>query len=148
MIYVILIGYIAITFWGSLIGIGKQTQTPESYFLANRNLRTIGLFFTILATNFSAFYFLGFAAEGYKIGYTHYIIMATGTALAAIPMLVIGTKAWKLGKKEGYITPAELIYGQTQSRPLAMLFSAVMVLFTLPYLSLQIVGGGYILENL
>lgn len=148
MIYFILIVYIAITFWGSLIGIGKQAQTPESYFLANRNLRTIGLFFTILATNFSAFYFLGFAAEGYKIGYTHYIIMATGTALAAIPMLLIGSKAWKLGKEEGYITPAELIYGQTQSRPLAALFSAVMAIFTLPYLSLQIVGGGYILENL
>lgn len=148
MIYFILIAYIAFTFWGSLIGIGKQESTPESYFLANRNLKTLGLFFTILATNFSAFYFLGFAAEGYKIGYAHYIIMATGTALAAVPFLLIGTKAWKLGKEHGYITPAEMIYGQTGSRTLAMLFSGVMVVFTLPYLSLQIVGGGYILENL
>jgi len=148
MIYAILIIYIAFTFWGSLVGISKKEQTPESYFLANRNLKTLGLFFTILATNFSAFYFLGFAGEGYKVGYAHYISMATGTAFAGLSFLIIGTKAWQLGKKHGYITPAELVYGQTNSRALAMIFAAVMIVFTLPYLALQIVGGGYILENL
>jgi len=148
MIYTILILYIAITFWGSLFGTKIKDATPESYFLANRNLGTISLFFTILATNFSAFYFLGFAGEGYKIGYAHYVIMSMGTALAGLSFLLIGTKAWILGKRHGYITPAELVYGQTQSRGLATLFSIVMIVFTLPYLALQIVGGGYILENL
>lgn len=148
MIYLILFLYIAFTFWGSLIGIKSKEATPESYFLANRNLTTLSLFFTILATNFSAFYFLGFAGEGYKIGYPHYIIMALGTAFAGLSFLIIGTKVWALGKAKGYVTPADLIYGESKSRPLALLFSAVMILFTLPYLALQIIGGGYILENL
>ena len=148
MIYAILISYIAITFWGSLFGTQMKEATPESYFLANRNLGTLSLFFTILATNFSAFYFLGFAGEGYKVGYAHYIIMALGTGLAALSFFIIGTRTWVLGKQKGYITPAELIYGETQSRGLSSLFSAVMIGFTLPYLALQIIGGGYILENL
>jgi len=148
MIYTILISYIAITFWGSLFGSKLKDATPESYFLANRDLGTLSLFFTILATNFSAFYFLGFAGEGYKIGYAHYIIMGIGTALAGLSFLIIGTKTWKLGKKFGYITPSELIFGQTRNRILSSLFSVVMIVFTLPYLSLQIIGGGYILENL
>lgn len=148
MIYVILITYLAFTFWGSLIGVKMKSSTPESYFLANRNLGTISLFFTILATNFSAFYFLGFAGEGYKIGYAHYVIMALGTALASISFFIIGVKVWVLGKKNGYITPAELIYGETKDRRLGLLFSSVMIIFTLPYLSLQIIGGGFILENL
>jgi len=148
MIYAILIIYIAFTFWGSLIGTKVKEATPESYFLANRDLGTLSLFFTILATNFSAFYFLGFAGEGYKIGYAHYVIMAFGTAIAGLSFLIIGTKVWRLGKKHGYITPSELVYGETKSRSLAMFFSGVMILFTLPYLALQIVGGGYILENL
>ncbi len=148
MVYVILISYIFLTFIVSLVGVGKQENTPESYFLANRGLKTIGLFFTILATNFSAFYFLGFAGEGYKIGYAHYTIMAFGTGLAALSIYLIGVPVWKLGKEKGYITPAELIYDQTKSRWLGYLYAAVMVVFTLPYLSLQIVGGGYLLENL
>lgn len=148
MVYVILISYIAITFWGSLFGLKGKNKTPDSYFLADRNLGTLSLFFTILATNFSAFYFLGFAGEGYKIGYSHYVMMALGTALAAVSFFIIGTKVWQLGKEKGYITPAELVYGETGSRPLSYLFSAVMIVFTLPYLALQIIGGGYILENL
>ncbi len=148
MIYIILILYIAFTFWGSLIGTGKQENTPESYFLANRSLKTLSLFFTILATNFSAFYFLGFAGEAYRVGYAHYTIMAFGTGLAGISFYLIGAKVWRLGKAKGYITPGELIYDQSGSRPLSFLYSGVMILFTLPYLSLQIVGGGYLLENL
>jgi len=108
MIYIILIIYISFTFWASLYGTKIKDATPESYFLANRDLGTLSLFFTILATNFSAFYFLGFAGEGYKIGYAHYIIMAIGTALAGLSFLIVGTKVWVLGKKKGYITPAEL----------------------------------------
>ena len=148
MIYIVLVLYFGFTFWGSLIGSNKEEATPESYFLADRSLTTLSLFFTILATNFSAFYFLGFAGQAYKIGYSHYVIMSIGTALAGLSFLIIGTKVWKLGKVHSYITPSELIYGQTKSRALALIFSLVMIIFTLPYLSLQIVGGGYILENL
>ena len=64
MIYLILIAYIAIVFLGSLSGTSTNAKSPEGYFLANRGLGTLALFFTILATNFSAFYFLGFAGEG------------------------------------------------------------------------------------
>ena len=148
MIYAILIIYITVTFWGSLLGSKMKDVTPESYFLADRDLTTLSLFFTILATNFSAFYFLGFAGEGYKIGYSYYIIMAIGTSFAGLSFLLIGPKVWFLGKKNKYITPSELIYGQTKDRVLATVFSIVMILFTLPYLALQIVGGAYILENL
>lgn len=147
MVYFILITYIAITFLGSLVG-STKTNTPEGYFLAGRDLTTMSLFFTILATNFSAFYFLGFAGEGYRIGYAHYIIMSLGTGFACLSFYLIGTKAWQLGKANGYITPSELIYDKTGSNALRYLYAAVMILFTFPYLALQIVGGGYLLESI
>lgn len=148
MIYVILITYIAFTFWGSLIGLKNKNTTPESYFLADRNLTTLSLFFTILATNFSAFYFLGFAGQGYRIGYSFYTIMALGTGLASISFLLLGITIWKEGKENGLITPGEYVFYKTNNRILSCLFSGIMILFTFPYLSLQIIGGGYILENL
>ncbi len=148
MIYFILFLYLGFTFWASLFGRRLKNDTPEAYFLAGRNLGTIPLFFTILATNFSAFYFLGFAGEGYRIGYSVYVIMALGTALASAAFFMLGPRIWTLGKRKNYITPSELIYGETNSRSLGYIFSAVMIVFTLPYLALQIVGGGLILEQL
>lgn len=148
MIYAILFIYIAIVFLGSLRGTAENANTPEGYFLANRGLGTVALFFTILATNFSAFYFLGFAGAGYRIGYAHYIIMSLGTGFASISFFLLGTKIWALGKIHGFITPAELIYHQTNSQALRWTFAAVMLVFTFPYLALQIIGAGYILENI
>ena len=148
MIYAILLIYIAIVFLGSLKGATENANTPEGYFLANRGLGTWTLFFTILATNFSAFYFLGFAGAGYRIGYAHYVMMSLGTAFATISFFLIGTKIWALGKTHGFITPAELIYHQTNNNALRWIFAAVMLLFTFPYLALQIIGAGYILENI
>ena len=148
MVYLILVLYIGFTFLGSLRNSGTEGDTPESYFLANRNLNTIALFFTILATNFSAFYFLGFAGEGYRIGYAYYVVMALGTALACLSFFIIGNKVWQLGKKHGYITPAELIYNETGSKALRIVYASIMLIFTMPYLALQIIGAGYILESI
>jgi SSS family solute:Na+ symporter len=148
MVYLILISYIALTFLGSLRGVRKKTSTPEGYFLADRNLGTLALFFTILATNFSAFYFLGYAGEGYRVGYAYSPLMGFGTAFACLSFYLIGTKVWQLGKDKGYITPAELIRDKTKSSTLSTLYALIMILFTFPYLALQIVGGGYLLESI
>ena len=148
MIYLILIAYIAIVFLGSLSGTSTNAKSPEGYFLANRGLGTLALFFTILATNFSAFYFLGFAGAGYRVGYAHYVMMALGTGFACISFYILGAKIWALGKYHGFITPAELIYHQTGSKALRWIFASIMLLFTFPYLALQIIGAGYILENI
>ncbi len=148
MIYFILIAYIALTFWSSLAGRQAQTSSAEGYFLAGRSLPTLSLFFTILATNFSAFYFLGFAGEAYRLGFVHYIMMALGTGFAGFSILLLAVPAWKYSKQHSSITPSELIYARSHSKILALLFAVVMIIFTLPYLALQIIGGGYILEEI
>lgn len=148
MVYIILIAYIALTFMSSLIGKTKEDDTPESYFLANRGLGITTLFFTLIATNFSAFFFLGFAGEGYRIGYSYYAMMGFGTAFAALSFYLIGSKTWKLGKEKEYITPVEMIHDQSGSSLLKWVYLAVMILFTFPYLALQPIGAGYLLESL
>jgi SSS family solute:Na+ symporter len=148
MVYIILIAYIALTFMSSLIGKSKEEDTPESYFLANRGLGVVTLFFTLIATNFSAFFFLGFAGEGYRIGYTYYAMMGFGTAFAALSFYLVGNKTWKLGKEKGYITPVEMIHDQSGSSLLKWVYLTVMILFTFPYLALQPMGAGYLLESL
>jgi len=69
----------------------KTKKTPEDYFLANRTFGPVLLFFTLAATNFSAFTFLGFAGNAYKSGFGQYGIMGFGTAIMAIMFYVIGS---------------------------------------------------------
>ena len=124
----------------------KTKKTPEDYFLANRTFGPVLLFFTLAATNFSAFTFLGFAGNAYKSGFGQYGIMGFGTAIMAIMFYVIGRKVWKLGKEKRYITPPELIGDRFNSTSLRLLFMGVMVVFTIPYLAVQAIGAGILIE--
>ncbi len=124
----------------------RTAKSPEEYFLAGRSFGSTILFFSLIATNFSAFTFLGFAGKAYTSGFGQYGIMAFGTSFMAIMFFVIGRKVWKLGKNKGYITPAELVGGRFNSWKLQLLFMSILVLFTIPYLATQAIGAGLLLE--
>ena len=145
--------FFVIFYFVIILGLGffayKRTKkTPEDYFLANRSFGPMILFFTLIATNFSAFTFLGFAGNAYKTGFGQYGIMAFGTAIMAITFYIIGRKVWLLGKEKGYITPPELIGDRFNSYSLRLLFMAVMVIFTIPYLATQAIGAGNLIQNM
>ena len=124
----------------------KTKKTPEDYFLANRTFGPLILFFTLAATNFSAFTFLGFAGKAYSSGFGQYGIMGFGTAIMAIMFYIIGKKIWKLGKEKRYITPPELIGDRFNSVSLRLLYMFVMVIFTIPYLATQAIGAGMLIQ--
>ncbi len=148
MPYLAIAIYLLGTLWVGLAGYQKEQNTVEGYFLADRKINPIVLFFTLSATNFSAFFFLGFAGSGYRIGLSYYPMMAFDTGLAALGFYYIGYKVWQYGKKKGLITPPELIDVCFHSKALKLLVMAVMVIFTLPYLTLQPIGAGYLLSTL
>jgi len=126
----------------------RTRRTSEDYFVASRSIGPIILFLSMAATNFSAFTFFGFAGASYKYGLGYYGIMAFGTGFMAISFYLIGRRVWQLGKKHGYITPPELIGERFKSDTLRVVFLGVMVIFTLPYLATQAIGGGIALEQL
>ena len=149
MIFIALV----VAYFVFLIALGvfahKRTKkTPDDYFLANRTFGPIILFFTLAATNFSAFTFLGFAGKAYTSGFGQYGIMGFGTAIMAVMFYVIGRKVWKLGKEKGYITPPELIGDRFNSISLRLIFMIVMVIFTIPSLATQALGAGLLTNHM
>ncbi len=146
--YVLVVAYFIILISLGLYAHKKTSKTPQDYFLGNRTFGPLVLFFTLAATNFSAFTFLGFAGNAYKTGFGQYPIMAFGTAFMAIMFYVIGRKVWLYGKKENYLTPPELIGDRLKSPSLRVLFMSVMVVFTIPYLAVQGIGAGLLIESM
>ena len=146
------IGIILAIYLSISIGIGlygrSKTDSAEDYFVASRKINPWILFCTLAATNFSAFFFLGFAGASYRAGWGFYGIMAMGTSLVGLSILLLGIPIYKLGKEKGYVTPPELIAGETNSKYLGWLYGLVLVIFTLPYLATQPMGAGILLETL
>jgi len=146
-IVIILTIYLAISIGIGLYGRSKE-DSAEDYFVASRKINPWILFCTLAATNFSAFFFLGFAGASYRGGWSFYSIMAMGTSLVGLSILLLGIPIHKLGKEKGYVTPPELIAGETNSKYLGGLYGIVLVVFTLPYLATQPMGAGILLETL
>jgi len=127
----------------------RRARAKEAdYFLASRSLSPLLLFITMAATNFSAFTVFGFSGAGWRIGYAFYPIMAFGTGFMALSFFVIGRPVWRLGREKGLLTPPELILDRLGSPTLRLVFLAVLVAFTLPYLAMQPMAAGYALEGL
>ncbi len=122
-------------------------KTVEDYFTASRTLGTFVGLFTYFATLCSAFTFLGCAGWGYSKGLAWYGPIGVGTALISINFYVFGYRVWLLGKKYGYVSPPELIRDRF-GKELQIIYSAVMLIFILPYLAVQAMGAGYVLEEI
>jgi len=148
MTWAVVAGYFLLLLILGMYARRRTENSPEGYFLAGRSFGPLVLFFTLAATNFSAFTFLGFAGKAYTDGFGQYGIMALGTSAMAIMFFVLGRKIWQQGKKYGYVTPGELVGGRYNSRSLRLLTTGAMALFTIPYLAIQAIAAGYILHML
>lgn len=144
----ILIGYFLLVLAIGFIARTRWKSSPETYFLADRGLGTLVLLGTMVATNFSAFTMFGTSGAGYRDGYAFFPIMGFGTGFMALTFWILGRRIWQKGRDRGLVTPPELVKDIYQSPLLSFLFALVMIVFTIPYLALQPMAAGYVLEEL
>ncbi|GIW51990.1 MAG: sodium:proline symporter [Gemmatimonadales bacterium] len=117
----------------------------EDFLLYGRKAGFIVLYLTVVATYHSAFAFLG--SSGFF--YTHGIGFwdaGTWTVMAGAVTYVLGPRIWVLGKKFGYLTPADLLADFYESEAVRVVTALVSVLFTVFYIQVQAQGLGYIIE--
>lgn len=148
IIYIILFGYLALSLVLARTGLAQQIVNADQFYLNDRNLKSVKLFFTLIATNFSAFFFIGFAGEAYRVGYAYYAMMALGTSFAAVSFFLIGSPAWRKGKEMGFITPSETIGALLKSPVLSRIVAVLLIVFMIPFVGIQIIGAGLIISKL
>ncbi len=145
---IILFAYFLLTLLVGMFFRKKAERNRLEFILAGRSLTNLPLFFTMAATNFSAFTIFGFSGAGYRMGYSFYPVMGFGTGFMAISFFIIGSKISILSRRRNYIIPSDFIFDRYNSPFLKKLFSAVMIIFTLPYLSIQAIASGKSLNSL
>ncbi len=144
----VILAYLCFTL---LIGVitGRQTsKSSEGYFLAARDLGPWVMFFTLFATNISAFAYMGAPGGAYHLGVGFFGYLATTTSLAAVFFYLIGYRTWLLGRQYQYMTAPQLfgdIYGSGAVKNVILF---VLIIFTVAYMVVQPIGAGYVISGL
>ena len=141
LIFVYLVATIVI----GILANRKGKANMEDFFLYGRQAGFVVLYLTVVATFHSAFAFLGSGGFFYTHGIGFWMA-GTWTVLVGAITFALGTRIWALGKKFGYITPADLIADFYESETVRVIVAVVSVVFTLIYIQVQAQGLGIILS--
>lgn len=123
----------------------RMAVNLEDFLLYGRQAGFFVLYLTVVATFHSAFAFLGSGGFFYTHGIGFWEA-GTWTVLVGAITYTLGTRIWALGKKFGYITPADMLADFYESEAVRVLVALVSVVFTILYIQVQAQGLGYILS--
>ena len=117
------------------------------FFVAGRSLGgTVG-FLTWSATLFSAFTLVGLPGFFYTHGIGSWVFIAFADTYMGVMFYVIGRRIWRLGRQYDFITPTELLGYRFASPALSILAVAVSAIFLMPYIAIQMIGVGRLLQG-
>ena len=137
--------YLAATIVIGVVANRRMAVNLEDFLLYGRQAGFIVLYLTVVATFHSAFAFLGSGGFFYTHGIGFWEA-GTWTVLVGAITYTLGTRIWALGKKFGYITPADMLADFYESEAVRVLVAIVSVVFTILYIQVQAQGLGYILS--
>ena len=134
-----------------ILGILGWKFTPvvslEEYFVGGRKLGYVVNASMFIAGTLSAWTALGMAGLGYKTGIGLWLWVGP----CALAMMIIGRAllypAWLLGRKYGYVSCADLFMDRYESKTLGLIWSAIWIAMSAPYVVGQIMGVGVLFEG-
>ena len=147
MVTTIIFGYLGLVLFIGVLSHRLFRGTGEDYFIASRTIGPFMLLMSLFGTNMTAFAILGASGEAYHEGIGVFGLMASASALI-IPSVFffVGTRAWALGKKFGYLTQVQYFRDRWGSDALGLFLFFVLILLLIPYLLIGVMGGGLTLN--
>jgi len=132
-------------FWG--VKGARSTKTASDYFIAGRSIGMWVFVLAATATSFSGWTFVGHPGSIYGVGlpYAFASFYAITIPLTGVIFL---KRQWLLGKRFGYITPGEMFSDYYQSNAMRFLTVIVAMVFSVPYLGVQLKASGFLFNRL
>jgi SSS family solute:Na+ symporter len=141
----LIFAYLLFTIVLGFVANRRMAADLEDFLLYGRKAGFVVLYLTVVATYHSAFAFLGSGGFFYAHGIGFWEA-GTWTVLVGAITYTLGVRIWALGKKFGYITPADMLADFYESEAVRVVVAAVSVLFTILYIQVQAQGLGYIIS--
>lgn len=141
----LIFAYLLVTIILGVVANRRLSVDLEDFLLYGRKAGFVVLYLTVVATYHSAFAFLGSGGFFYTHGIGFWAA-GTWTVMTGAITYVLGTRIWALGKRFGYVTPADMLADFYESEGVRVAAATVSVLFTLLYIQAQAQGLGYIIS--
>jgi len=146
---VVLSVYVVVVIAVGALAARRSARSPEEYFLAGRGLGTFVLFMALFGTNATSFVLVAIPGLAYHEGVGVFGLNAAIVALGTpLTFVVIGVPAWRMGRRLGALTPAELFRKRFDSRAVGIVLFAFFTLYTLPYMVIAVKGAAVTLESI
>ena len=132
-------------FWG--IKGAMTAKTASDYFIAGRRLSLWVFVLAATATSFSGWTFMGHPGLVYRDGF-QYAYASFYTITIPFTGVMFLKRQWMLGKRFGYVTPGEMLSDYFQGDAIRILTVIVALLFSIPYLGVQLGASGFLFSVL
>ncbi len=132
-------------FWG--IKCARMAKTAGDSFIAGRQLSMWVFVLAATATSFSGWTFMGHPGLVYRDGF-QYAYASIYTITIPFTGVLFLKRQWMLGKRFGYVTPGEMFADYFQGDAIRILTVMVALLFSIPYLGVQLGASGFLFNVL
>jgi len=132
-------------YWG--IKSSHMAKTASDYFIAGRQISMWVFILAATATSFSGWTFMGHPGLVYRDGFQYAYASFYAITIPFTGVLFL-KRQWMLGKRFGYVTPGEMLSDYFQGDAIRILTVGVALLFSIPYLGVQLGASGFLFNVL
>lgn len=132
-------------FWGIKGALSARTATD--YFISGRRISLWVFILAATATSFSGWTFIGHPGLIYSDGF-QYAYASFYAIVIPLTGVIFLKRQWMLGKRFGFITPGEMLASYFRSDAIRLLVVFVALIFSIPYLGIQLRASGYLFHML
>ena len=146
-LFIFILLYAAYCFFWGVRGSRYNSENPEQYYLANRNVPSWVFFFAATAATFAGLTVISQTSLVFHDGFQY-----VGTAFIAITVplgsIFFFKRQWMLSRKFGYITPGEMYYDYYKSDTIRVISVLVTFFVAIPLLAVFFGATGYLINTL
>jgi Na+/proline symporter len=132
-------------FWG--IKGASRARSAEDYFVAGRRMPFWVFVLAATAASLPGAAFLGHAGLTYADGLPYAYASLYAIAIPFTGVLFL-KRQWILGRQLGFVTPGEMLAAYFDSKLIRLLVVVVALVFSVPYLGLQLRASGFLFNVL
>ena len=146
-LFLFILLYAAFCFFWGVRGSRYNSENPQKYYLADRNVSSWVFFFAATAATFAGLTVISQASLIFNDGFQY-----VGTAFIAITVplgsIFFFKRQWMLSRKFGYITPGEMYYDYYKSDTLRIITVLVTFFVAIPLLAVFFGATGFLVNIL
>lgn len=138
----------AMGFWAARWRRTGELDSLDEWGLGGRGFGTFVTWFLLGGDLYTAYTFIAVPAAMYATGAISGFFAVPYTIVLYPIIFIFMARFWSVSHRNGYVTPADFVYGRYGSKSLSLAIAVTGIVATMPYIALQLVGMQAVFETM